>query len=154
MRIGIVWQGNPAQSQDVVRSCGLSRFAKLRDIPGIAWFSLQKGELAERQLARNDTGLDIIPLGPHLHDFADTAAAICELDLVITVDTSVAHLAGALGRPVWTLLCHTPDWRWHLDRSDSPWYPTMRLFRQPAWGDWPAVFDDVAKQLCSISNDE
>lgn len=146
-RIGIVWQGNPAQSQDVVRSCGLGQFTRLRDVPGITWFGLQKGEFAESQIARNDTGLDIIPLGPYLHDFADTAAAICELDLVITVDTSVAHLAGALGRPVWTLLCHTPDWRWHLNRTDSPWYPTMRLFRQPTWGDWPAVFDEVAHEL-------
>lgn len=150
LRIGIVWQGNPTKSQDHVRSCGLSHFARFRELKSIDWFSLQKGPKGESQLAANSTGLDIIPLSAHLHDFVETAAAICELDLVITVDTSVAHLAGALGRPVWTLLCHTPDWRWQLGRVDSPWYPTMRLFRQPSWGDWPAVFEAVAAQLSSL----
>jgi hypothetical protein len=82
-----------------------------------------------------------------LEDFADTAALIMNLDLVITVDTSVAHLAGALGRPVWTLLNRDPDWRWLLEREDSPWYPTMRLFRQPVLGDWASVIRRVAGEL-------
>jgi ADP-heptose:LPS heptosyltransferase len=94
-----------------------------------------------------------VALGPALNDFADTAAAICELDLVITVDTSVAHLAGALGRPTWTLLSHTPDWRWQLDRTDSAWYPTMRLFRQPRWGDWEAVFNEIRAALRQLSSE-
>ena len=95
------------------------------------------------------SGLDgkISDLGKDLGDFADTAAAVGQLDLVITVDTSVAHLAGALGTPVWTLLPWVPDWRWLLDRDDSPWYPTMRLFRQPAAGDWDAVIGEVGAAL-------
>jgi ADP-heptose:LPS heptosyltransferase len=84
-----------------------------------------------------------------LVDFADTAAAVAALDLIIAVDTSVAHLAGAMGRPCWTLLCHTPDWRWQLERTDSAWYPTMKLFRQPRWGDWPPVFRQVREALAS-----
>ena len=82
-----------------------------------------------------------------MSNFADTAAVLSQLDLVITVDTATAHLAGALGRPVWTLLCHTPDWRWHLSRTDSPWYPTMRLFRQPRYGDWDSVVNAVGDAL-------
>src|SRR5665811_1051564 len=83
--------------------------------------------------------LQLIDLMPDAKDFADTAALIANLDLVISVDTSVAHLAGAMGKPVWTLLPFSPDWRWMLDRTDSPWYPTMRLFRQPSIGDWDTV---------------
>ena len=142
LRVGIVWQGNPAQPRDKFRSCPLAEFDRLAGIGDIAWFSLQKDifPLPASSLAP-------VPLGPELRDFNDTAAVLTELDLLISVDTSVAHLAGALGRPVWTLLCHTPDWRWHLDRTDSPWYPTMRLFRQAAWGDWSSVFEQVADAL-------
>ncbi|HYH37817.1 MAG TPA: glycosyltransferase, partial [Azospirillum sp.] len=86
-------------------------------------------------------------LGPDLHDFADTAAALEALDVLVTVDTAVAHLAGALGRPVWLLLPLVPDWRWMLERADSPWYPTMRLFRQDRRGDWPGVAERVAAAL-------
>ena len=86
-------------------------------------------------------------LGALVKDFADTAAVLTKVDLLITVDTSVAHLAGSLGCPVWTMLCHTPDWRWQLDRSDSPWYPTMRLFRQPRWGDWDTVVAEIRAAL-------
>jgi len=89
----------------------------------------------------------VLDLGTHLRDFADTAAAMAALDLVITVDTSSAHLAGALARPVWTLLSLPSDWRWFVGRVDSPWYPTMRLFRQAAPGDWEPVLDDVARAL-------
>ena len=89
----------------------------------------------------------LIDLGSRVRDFGETAALIDRLDLVISVDTSVAHLAGGLGRPVWTLLCHTPDWRWLLERTDSPWYPTMKLYRQPTWGDWDAVAENVADDL-------
>lgn len=90
---------------------------------------------------------EIIDLGPWLDDFAAAAAAISRLDLVIAVDTAVAHLAGALARPTWTLLATTPDWRWLVGREDTPWYPTMRLFRQPAPGDWGAVVERVAAEL-------
>ena len=86
-------------------------------------------------------------LRPHLNDFSDTAAAVAQLDLVISVDTSVAHLAGALGKPVWVLLPFCPDWRWLLERDDSPWYPTARLFRQPRIGDWDSVIAQVGDAL-------
>src|SRR6185369_14258231 len=92
----------------------------------------------------------ITNLGPYLTDFADTAAVIAQLDVIIAVDTSVAHLAGALGRPVWLLLPFSPDWRWLLDRNDSPWYPTARLIRQPKTGDWASVVSHVAPQLTSL----
>ena len=90
--------------------------------------------------------------GPDLHDFADTAALTSLMDLVISVDTASLHLAGALGRPAWGLLPFAPDWRWMLDRADSPWYPTMRLFRQPAPGDWPTVIEQVQEALAAMTS--
>lgn len=151
LKVGFVWSGNPEQQQNVVRSCPLAHFAALATIKGISWYSLQK-EADEAQLrAAWSADNPVVALGPLCDDFADTAAAICELDLIITVDTSVAHLAGALGRPTWTLLSHTPDWRWQLDRRDSAWYPTMRLFRQPQWGDWTAVFEEVVEELKGLA---
>ena len=114
-------------------------------------FSLQKNRAAE-QAADPPAGMLLVNLGPSLHDFADTAAVMAHLDLVIAVDTSVVHLAGALGRPVWTLLPHHPDWRWMLGRADSPWYPTMRLFRQPAPKDWSSVFADVREALTQLAS--
>ncbi len=153
LKVGFVWAGNPAQQQNVVRSCPLANFAALATVPGVTWYSLQKEAEAAQLRSAWPAANPIVALGPMLHDFADTAAAICELDLIITVDTSVAHLAGALGRPTWVLLSHTPDWRWQLGRGDSAWYPTMRLFRQPQWGDWGAVFTDLAAELRQIRRD-
>ena len=147
LRVGIVWTGNPGQELNVIRSCSPSHFALLANIPGIAWYSLQKDADEQALHAAWPAGASITPLGQSLHDFADTAAAIGQLDLVISVDTAVAHLSGAVGQTTWTLLSHTPDWRWQLDRGDSAWYPSMRLFRQPRWGDWQAVFESVAKAL-------
>ena len=122
----------------VVRSLSLEALAPVLGTEGVTFYSLQKGPPA-RQLSTLQ-GANIVNLDPRLHDLADTAAAIGELDLVITVDTAIAHLAGALGKPVWVLLPHVPDWRWMLAREDSPWYPTMRLFRQPAVKAWePAI---------------
>lgn len=145
-KVGIVWSGNPLNTNNHNRSCRLIEFAPLADVRGLALFSLQKGEAAE-QVTAIPHGLRLTPLGDELADFADTAAAILEMDLVISVDTAVAHLAGALGQPVWTLLSFIPDWRWMTDRSDTPWYPTMRLFRQPARGDWGSVFVCVVQEL-------
>jgi tetratricopeptide (TPR) repeat protein/glycosyltransferase involved in cell wall biosynthesis len=145
-KIGIVWAGNPHNPNDRDRSSQLSHWLSLFQLPDIAWYSLQKGDkLAELRGLEQDYG--IIDLDPELGNFADTARAIAQLDLVITVDTAVAHLAGAMGKPVWVLLCYVPDWRWLWNRNDSPWYPTARLFRQPGHGDWAGVIAQVAEAL-------
>ena len=108
--------------------------------------SLQKGR-SDDDAALLRRHPEIVDLGPWLDDFAVTSAAMARLDLVIAVDTAVAHLSGALARPTWMLLASTPDWRWLLERDDTPWYPTMRLYRQPAAGDWGAVIERVAADL-------
>ena len=144
-RVGIVWAGNQAQQQNRRRSCRLEDFSPLFDLPGAAFVSFQVGPPA-RQLRDGWRGLVHDP-DDALTTLEATADALMEVDLVITVDTMLAHLAGALGRPVWTLLAFAPDWRWMLDRPDTPWYPTMRLFRQPAPNDWASVFREVRREL-------
>jgi Tfp pilus assembly protein PilF len=145
LRAGLVWQGSPGNQHDRERSCRLAElWAALRPIAGVRWFSLQKGAAAA-DIAR--LGLPIVDLDPELTDFADTAAALAELDLLLTVETSVAHLAGALGRPTWILLPYAPVWRWLLDRNDSPWYPSVRLFRQTSPGAWSHPLNAVANAL-------
>ncbi len=146
LRIGVVWAGNPMHHRDRLRSIPLQAFAPLFAIPGTAWYALQKGD-ASLAHAGAIPGARVTDLGPHLNDFRDTAAVLERLDLVISVDTSVAHLAGALGRPTWTLLTHVPDFRWMLDRQDTPWYPTMRLFRQPEPHAWAPVLAAVESEL-------
>src|SRR4029077_11736213 len=118
------------------RSMKLATLAPLVDLPGVTFFSLQKDHSAE-------SGMKLIDWTGELHDFSDTAALIQNLDLVISVDTAVAHLAGAMGKTVWVLLPFVPDWRWMLDRADSPWYPTMRLYRQSRTGDWTGPVEQV-----------
>ncbi|MEG3849228.1 tetratricopeptide repeat protein [Microcoleus sp. herbarium19] len=145
LKVGIVWAGNPKHRKNMQRSCSLSQFLPLLDVSGVSFYSLQKEVSDADRALLNAT--PIVDLSPHFGDFADTAAAIAKLDLVIAVDTAVAHLAGALGKPVWILLAFSPDWRWLLDREDSPWYPTARLFRQRQRGDWEDVFDRVAQAL-------
>jgi tetratricopeptide (TPR) repeat protein/glycosyltransferase involved in cell wall biosynthesis len=139
--IGIVWAGNPSHPNNQRRSTALSHFLPLRDVPRTTLYSLQKDSSDRLE------GTGIVDLSDRLHDLTDTAAIIAQLDLVITVDTAVAHLTGALGKPVWILLPFVPDWRWLQEREDSPWYPTARLFRQPQRGDWAAVFDRVKLAL-------
>jgi ADP-heptose:LPS heptosyltransferase len=112
----------------------------------VRFYSLQKGEAAQ-QARRPPAGMRLTDLSGELGDFSETAAVVSELDLVISVDTAVAHLAGALARPAWTLLKAAPDWRWLLERDDCPWYPTMRLFRQPRPGDWQAPVGALARAL-------
>jgi len=146
LKVGVVWAGNKSNKNDHNRSISLQTLAPLGGVPRVRFYSLQKGEQAQ-QASEPPAGIPLIDWTNELHDFADTAALVANLDLVISVDTAVAHLAGALGRPVWTLLPFAPDWRWLLDREDSPWYPTMRLFRQPAPGDWPGVITSVADAL-------
>ena len=137
LRVGIVWQGNPGHKGDRRRSVRLEQFAALAELPGVSLVSLQKGQGREQLEKLPGLALD---LGPELTDLADTAAVIRSLDLIISVDTVVAHLAGALAAPVWVVLPKVPDWRWLLQRDDSPWYPTMRLFRQAERGQWDDVF--------------
>lgn len=150
VKVGLLWQGNPVHKRDHERSIAFEKLAPLAEIKGVSFYSLQKGEGSEQ--AKNPLcGMKLIDLMDEVRDFSDTAALIENLDLVISVDTSVAHLAGAMGKPVWTLIQYSPDWRWMLDREDSPWYPTMRLFRQPAFGDWDSVIrrvTDALKEFC------
>lgn len=146
LRIGLVWAGNPDLPGDERRSVGLDAFRVLFQIPGITYFSLQKGGGA-KALDGISMPENLFDLGSVIQSFDDTAAIIRNLDLVITVDTAVAHLAGAMGRPVWVVLPTLPDWRWLLDRTDSPWYPTARLFRKEAGEDWPATMLRLAQAL-------
>jgi hypothetical protein len=148
-RIGVCWQGNPAGQIDKGRSIPLAHFQSIASIPGVRLISLQRSHGLE-QLAQFPAAMRIETLGPFdtgNDGFIDTAAVMQNLDLIITSDTSVAHLAGALGRTVWVALKHTPDWRWMLKRRDSPWYPSMRLFRQRERGDWAGVFAEIADAL-------
>jgi tetratricopeptide (TPR) repeat protein len=145
LKIGLVWAGNPKMSNDHIRSIHLSRLAHLGKIPGVRFYSLQKGPASEQIAAKK--GFEIADFKSELNDFADTAALVANLDLVIAVDTAVAHLTGALGKPVWMLTRFAPDWRWVLDRDDSPWYPTMRLFRQTRSGEWDDPIDRLTAAL-------
>ena len=146
-RVGIAWQGFSGRREDTGRSVPLSHFRVLAQQSGVRLISLQKGE-GEEQIAGAGFPVEILDgLDDGPDAFIDTAAAMMSLDLIVTSDTSIAHLAGALGRPVWVALRRVPDWRWMLDRADSPWYPSMRLFRQRDDGDWGPVFDAMARQL-------
>jgi len=149
-KVGIAWQGNPAYAGDAARSIPLRFFQPLGKIQGIRLYSLQKIRGLD-QIAQLDGKLPLVDFGSELDDsagpFIDTAAVIANLDLVITCDTSVAHLAGALGAKVWVALCFAPDWRWMIAREDCPWYPQMRLFRQKKPGDWDDVFNRIAGEL-------
>jgi tetratricopeptide (TPR) repeat protein len=145
-KIGVVWQGNPDHSKDRQRSFRLAQLEPLARINGVRLLSLQKGAGSE-QLRELEGRFPVIDLGTHLDDLVDTAAAVRNLDLVVAPDTSLAHLAGAFGAPVWLALPFAADWRWLTGRDDSPWYPTMRLFRQSRWGDWDAIFGRMASEL-------
>lgn len=145
-RVGVVWSGNPGHKNDHNRSIPLATLQPLLQNQAIEWCSLQK-ELREHDMAWLSSNPGIRHFGGNLNDFADTAALVELMDIVITVDSSVAHLAGAMGRPVWILLPFNPDWRWLLGREDSPWYPSARLFRQTAAGDWATVIQPVQERL-------
>jgi hypothetical protein len=142
-KIGIAWQGSLQNRNDRDRSIPLDCFEPLARCSGVQLLSLQKGAGVE-QLPEVTKRFPVTELGSRLEDFMDTAAVLANLDLVVTCDTAVAHLAGALGAAVWVAIPFVPDWRWLLDRSDSPWYPTTRLFRQESRGDWQGVFQRIA----------
>jgi len=151
-RIGINWHGRVGDPHAARRDIPLEHILPLAQLPGVRLISLQKSAKPNAQTdSRNQ--LPLVDLGDDVDRtrgaFVDTAAIMMNLDLVISSDTSVVHLAGALGVPVWVLLPSTPDWRWLLDRSDSPWYPTMRLFRQKAPGDWSGVFAEIHQALAA-----
>ncbi len=152
-KIGIAWQGSNTKAHSG-RSFALTEFLGVSQVPEVRLISLQKGRGGE-QLHDLPHGMKVESLGEDFDTegaFLDTAAVMENMDLIISTDTSTAHLAGALGRPVWVALKHVPDWRWQLDRVDSPWYPAMRLFRQPARGDWKAVFSEIEKALIELTS--
>jgi FKBP-type peptidyl-prolyl cis-trans isomerase 2 len=151
LKVGLVWAGNPKLKFGHSRSCSLGAFAPLADLDDVPFYSLQVGD-ASGQTKDAPAGMRLVDHTGEIKDFADTAALIQTLDLIISVDTAVAHLAGALGKPVWTLLPFVPDWRWMLERENSPWYPTMRLFRQPAPGDWESVIMSVKEALKELTH--
>jgi hypothetical protein len=146
LRIGLVWAGRPQHTNDRNRSCPLSALLPLMSVPGTRFISLQKGSAAG-QLSASPARCQIDDLGGQLHDFSDTAAVVANLDLVITVDTALAHLAGAMGKAVWLLIPFVADWRWGACGKDSPWYPTMRLFRQPGPKAWSAAVNAMRQCL-------
>jgi Glycosyltransferase family 9 (heptosyltransferase) len=141
--IGLCWAGGTRYQHDRRRSIAPELLTPLADVPGVRWVSLQKD-------ASRTPDLPLVDWTAELNDFADVAALVDALDLVVTVDTAVAHLAGALGRPVWMLNRFGGDWRWLLDRDDSPWYPTLRQFRQPRLNDWASVIATVRSELIAV----
>lgn len=146
LNVALVWSGNPGHRNDAIKSFAFDTYAPLAEVPGVQFHSLQMGERAVqcRNLPR---GMDLVDHSGRLGDFADTACVIEQMDLVISVDTAVAHLAGAMGKRVWLLLSRPADWRWGMDGVQSPWYPTMELFRQKQRGDWADVLARVRRRL-------
>ncbi|MGQ0523673.1 MAG: tetratricopeptide repeat protein [Betaproteobacteria bacterium] len=148
LKVGVVWSGNPQNPYNRDRSVPFDALAPLQAVPGVAFYSLQSGEAAKASSLRH-AALKLIDLSAHERDLQDTAAFISQLDLVVTVDTMISALAGAMGTQVWVMLNRVPDWRHHLERSDNPWYPSMRLYRQERPGDWTGVVEQVAADLRS-----
>jgi hypothetical protein len=150
IRVGLVWAGNPAHKLDCVRSIPPEKLLPFLQIPGVRCYSLQIPSPRHPAASLESAGL--VDLTMHIADFADTAALLAELDLIIAVDTGVAHLAGAMGRPVWTLLPFEREWRWGINGELTPWHPTMRLFSQATAGDWDAVVRRAAAELSLLAN--
>jgi Glycosyltransferase family 9 (heptosyltransferase) len=159
LKVGVIWNGGFRADAPVLwavnkrRNIDLDQIAILRDIPGIDYYSLQKGDPAESELIsrKDEVWPNIVNCAPLINDFSDTAALINHLDLIISVDTSSAHLAGALGKPVWILNRYDSCWRWLRGRSDSPWYPSAKLFQQKKPGDWEEVISRVKSELCNLA---
>jgi tetratricopeptide (TPR) repeat protein len=145
LRVGLTWAGNPKHKNDLNRSIDPALLSALAKVEGVDFFSLQKSK--ENKKADPPPGLKLVDFTTSLHDFAETAALIEQLDLIISADTAVAHLAGAMGKPTWTLIPFPPDFRWHLQGDKTPWYPTMRLFRQQTHGNWAEVIPKITQAL-------
>ena len=141
LRVGLAWKGSASHPRDLERSIPPAALAPLAELPGVTWYGFQREETLAAPFPA------IQSLGPLLENFSDTAYALSAMDLVITVDTAITHLAGAMGIPVLLLVTHVPDWRWMLERDDSPWYPTLRIYRQPSPGDWQTVVQRVLSDL-------
>lgn len=150
LRVGLAWAGRPTHNSDRKRSMKLAEFAPLASVGGVAFYSLQKGEAAA-QIAQAPPDFRLTDWTTELNDFAETAALIQHLDLIVSVDTAVVHLAAAMGKPVWVLLSRIPDWRWMLDREDSAWYATVRLFRQQGPGKWEGPIGRVREALSELA---
>ncbi|MBK1840764.1 tetratricopeptide repeat protein [Azospirillum sp. YIM B02556] len=150
LKVGIVWSGSDAFADNAIRATSLERFLRFAGIPGVRLYSLQKGP-PEEELRALPAGTPITALGPELEDFTDTAAVVERLDLVVMTDSSVAHLAGSLGTPVWTLIQHVPYWVYGMTGATTPWYPSMRLYRQGPEEDWEPVFDAVERDLQALA---
>jgi Flp pilus assembly protein TadD len=153
LKVGVVWAGNQDNIQLRHRSFELRQLAPYLKLNGVQLIGLQKGAETAAQVERLPEDLAFPNYGEEFKDFVDTTAAVENLDLVVTIDTAVAHLAGAMGKPVWTLISYPPDWRWLLRREDNPWYPTMRLFRQQKMGEWWPLFEKVADALRARVNE-
>ena len=149
LKVGIVWSGRPEHANDVNRSCPLNNLEPLFQMKGIEFVGLQKGKTA--MFIENIGYNGFFNWGEHLNDFTDTAGLLANLDVLVTVDTSVAHLAGAMGLPVWLMLPYVSDWRWMASGSRTPWYPTMRLYRQPRPKDWASVVNNIKSSLTFLS---
>jgi tetratricopeptide (TPR) repeat protein len=150
-KVGLVWYGGDFQPENFLRSNSLAAYAPLAEVPNVTFFGLQKGP-AEVQAKNPPPGMDFVNLGPYLKDFVETSAILENLDLLISIDTSVIHFAGALAKPVWMLLAYSPGHMWMLDRLDTPWYPTIRIFRQPAFKDWATPVAQVKVELDKLVN--
>jgi tetratricopeptide (TPR) repeat protein len=144
LRVALVWAGTPTHANDRHRSIPLAKLAPMAAVQNVRWYSLQFGPAAQQE---RPAGLKVIDLTPDVRDFGDTAAILNELDLLVTVDTSPAHVAGAMGRPVWVMMPFNCDWRWMLEGESTPWYPSMRLFRQDRYGYWDSTIARVAAEL-------
>jgi ADP-heptose:LPS heptosyltransferase len=155
LKVGLVWAGGhrphvaELRKNDARRSITLEALRPILDVPHVRFYSLQKGPAAQQPAQLPELGQRITDYTDELTDFADTAALVANLDLVISVDTAVAHLAGALGKPVWILNRFDTCWRWMLERRDSPWYPSAQLFRQPALGDWESAIQSARAALAT-----
>jgi hypothetical protein len=150
LRVGLAWAGNPRYKTDTARSVALETLLPLMRLPGITWISLQKGQAAE-QLSNLPGDVLILDGSSNDRDLAETAALVSRLDLIITTDTCIAHLAGAMAMPVWILLPHLSDWRWMQQVEITPWYPTARLLRQVSPGDWASVVDRAIRELIALN---